>query len=187
MLVDKLRVAGTRPSLYPVPVTLVSCSDAHSDNIITISWTGILSSIPPIIYIAVRPERHSYGMIRNSRRYVVNIPSADLLPVVDKCGNTSGRDIDKFLQFGLTKLVLRDGYPPAIKQCKHHLFCDVLDIHEYGSHHVFVGRVVDEFLDPNCHNGSVIDYNAISPIAYCRKQYKLLTDSIGTYGDYSKT
>ena len=42
----------------PLPPVLVTVGDMERSNIITIGWTGILSTIPPRTYISVRPERY---------------------------------------------------------------------------------------------------------------------------------
>lgn len=53
--------------VYPVPAVMVSCGNAEGEkNIITIAWTGTVNTNPPMTYISVRPERHSYEMIKNS-------------------------------------------------------------------------------------------------------------------------
>ena len=52
--------------IYPLPAVMVTCRDKGQDNIITIAWTGTICTNPPMTYISVRPERHSYEMIKNS-------------------------------------------------------------------------------------------------------------------------
>ena len=47
--------------IYPLPAVLVSCgSDESEYNILTVAWTGTICTNPPMCYISVRPERHSY-------------------------------------------------------------------------------------------------------------------------------
>ena len=48
----------------PLPPAIVSVGDFDNANLITIGWTGILSTVPPKTYISVRPTRHSYGMLK---------------------------------------------------------------------------------------------------------------------------
>ena len=50
--------------LYPLPPVMVSCGPMENSNIITVAWTGTVNSEPPMTYISVRPERHSYAMIK---------------------------------------------------------------------------------------------------------------------------
>ena len=59
--------------LYPVPVVMVSCSDGTKDNIVTVAWTGIVNSEPPILYVSIRKSRLSHGIIEKSREFVVNL------------------------------------------------------------------------------------------------------------------
>lgn len=186
MVNKKILTSTIRASLYPVPVTLVTCEYKQRDNIITIAWTGILCSKPPIIYVSIRPERFSYTLVKKSQKFVVNIPSEKLLPIADSCGNVSGRDVDKFRLFNLTRITLVDGYPSCIKECKHHLLCDVIDVLELGTHHAFIGRVQYEYIDAECYKEDRIEYHKIKPIGYCRKDYIQLSSKIGYYGGFSK-
>lgn len=180
---EKLKLDNPKASLYPVPVTLVSCFDRECENIITISWTGILCSNPPIVYISVRPGRYSYQLLSESNRFCLNIPSVSMLKETDYCGNTSGKIVDKAHTCGFDFISLVDGYPRAIKQCKHHLFCEIINRIELGSHVAFVAEVKHEFVDEDCYLGNhQFDYSLIQPIAYCRKDYYSLSNKIGSYG-----
>lgn len=177
---EKRKLEKVRASLYPVPVTLVTCGEK---NIITIAWTGIMCSAPPIIYISVRAERYSYILLEENKRFCLNIPSVDMIAAVDYCGNVSGKNINKSekCKFELVELV--KGYPKAIKQCKHHLFCETINQIKLGSHDAFIAQVKFEFVDEDCCVGDhIFEYEKINPIAYCRKNYYSLGDKIGEYG-----
>ena len=87
--------------LYPVPAVLVSCG-TEKPNIITLAWVGTLCSDPPAVGIGVRAERYSHGLIAEGGEFVVNLPRADQVDIVDYCGHVSGRDVDKWAQCGLT-------------------------------------------------------------------------------------
>ena len=81
--------------LSPVPVVLVSCGGTQPGerpNLITIAWAGTVCSEPPMLSISVRPERHSYELIRSSGEFVVNVPTERHARAVDWCGVVSGRD-----------------------------------------------------------------------------------------------
>lgn len=181
-MASKIRLSETRASLYPVPTVLVTCKDGDAENILTISWTGIMCSKPPIVYIAVRPERYSYQIIDKSKRFCINIPSDSLLEEVDFCGNNSGKNVDKAKYCSFEYISLLEGYPRAIRQCKHHLFCEVIDKLPLGSHTAFIAEVKQEFIDDDCYIDSAPCYSHIKPIAYCRKDYYALSNKIGTYG-----
>jgi len=101
-----------RPStaLYPVPAVLVTCGTGDQANIITLAWVGTVCSDPPSVGIAIRPSRHSHGLIRQTEEFVVNIPTADLVAQVDYCGQVSGRDVDKWAACGLTPRARLDSF-----------------------------------------------------------------------------
>lgn len=179
----KISITKPRANLYPVPVTLVSCAYEDMENILTVSWTGIMNSHPPMIYISIRPERFSYTLLEKSRRFCLNIPSVSMLKEVDFCGNVSGSGYDKAEVCRFDLITLVEGYPKAIQQCKQHLFCDVIDVLKLGSHAAFIGEVKYEFINEDCLcNQKSLKYDRLNPIAYCRKNYYQLSDKIGTYG-----
>lgn len=65
--------------LYPLPAVLVSTADKKGeDNLLTVAWTGTVSTNPAMLYISVRPERYSYHMLKESREFVVNLTTERL-------------------------------------------------------------------------------------------------------------
>ena len=91
--------------LYPVPAVMVSVADKEGNaNIITVAWAGTICTNPPMLSISVRPERHSYHMIKETGEFVVNLTTEELAFATDYCGVRSGRDTDKWKDMGLTNL-----------------------------------------------------------------------------------
>ena len=74
--------------LAPVPAALVSCGTLEKPNALTIAWTGITCSNPPMTYISVRPERYSYDIIKESGEFVINLTSGAMARATDFCGGT---------------------------------------------------------------------------------------------------
>ena len=62
--VRKVLNAGTL--LAPLPAVMVSCGTLEKANVLTVAWTGIINTKPPMTYISVRPTRHSYEIIKGS-------------------------------------------------------------------------------------------------------------------------
>ena len=89
--------------LYPVPAVLVTVADreGHS-NIFTVAWAGTICTNPPMLSISVRPERHSYHMMKETGEFVVNLTTESMAWATDYCGVRSGRDVDKWKETGLT-------------------------------------------------------------------------------------
>ncbi|MHB1127833.1 MAG: flavin reductase family protein [Bacillota bacterium] len=174
-------------ALYPVPTVLVTCVHEKAEpNIITIAWTGTMNSDPPMVYVSVRPSRHSYHMLKESGEYTINIPSAQLVKEVDYCGIVSGRDTNKFKDTGLTPLSATRVKAPLIKECPVNLECVVRQILPLGSHDAFIGEIVAVHISQDLlTDKGRLDVGAARPYAFCGSEYWLNSNLIGTFG-YSR-
>ncbi|MCP4687536.1 MAG: flavin reductase family protein [Desulfobacterales bacterium] len=73
----------------------VKAGDAF--NTMTIGWAMIGHCWrKPILMIAVRDSRHTFGIIENAVDFTVSIPSGDMKKEIMYCGTKSGRDEDKY-------------------------------------------------------------------------------------------
>ena len=52
--------------LAPLPAVMVTVGDMEKSNIITVAWTGILSSDPARAYVSVRPSRYSHAFLKET-------------------------------------------------------------------------------------------------------------------------
>lgn len=134
-------------ALYPNPVMLVSSSHKRKQSIITLAWGGTCSSSPPTIGIAIRKNRFSYDLIANSKEFVVNIPTTEMLEEVELCGTKSGLDIDKWKECKFTKKKSTVVKTPFIQECPVSMECKLKQIVELGTHDLFLGEVVALHLD----------------------------------------
>ena len=95
------RKPGT--ALLPTPVVLLSVAgERETPNVITLAWVGTVCSAPPMLSVSIRPTRYSYRLVNAAREFVVNIPRADQVAVVDRAGMCSGIEHDKFAALGFT-------------------------------------------------------------------------------------
>ncbi len=134
--------------IYPLPAVLVGCGASPEDyNLITVAWTGILSSEPPVCYVALRPERHSYGLIKKYGEFSINLTTHKLAKATDWCGVKSGKDFDKFKECGLDALPGIKGKAPVLAQSPLTLECKVRQCLPLGSHHAFVADIVNVLAD----------------------------------------
>ena len=135
--------------LAPVPSVMVSCGTTENANIITIGWCGVVSTHPPKISVSIRPERHSYNIIKESCEFVVNLTPASLVEVCDYCGTVTGRVVDKVKKTGLSVIPSSEVSAPTIENCPLSLECKVSDIIPLGSHDLFIADVVKVSVDEN--------------------------------------
>ena len=171
--------------IYPLPAVMVSGGDKEGNtNIITIGWTGTICTNPAMLYISVRPERHSYNMIKESGEFVVNLTTEKLVKQTDYCGVKSGRDVDKFKETKLTRGKANElQYAPTIEESPVNIECKLERIEELGSHHMFIARVVSVQVDEAYMNETgKFCLNETGLIAYSHGEYRTLGEPLGTFG-----
>ena len=145
----KRRIKPFRP-VYPSPAALITCVDAKGNpNIITLGETFNVSvSDPVILGIAIAPARYSHGLISESREFTINLPTADILEAMDRCGNASGRKVkDKFSAYGLTPLPASEIRAPLIAECPVNIECRLLSVQTVGDHDLFLGEAAAVHVD----------------------------------------
>lgn len=133
--------------LNPVPVVMVSCGDGDVKNIITIAWTGIINSDPPITYISVRKSRFSHDIIERTGEFVINLTTEKLTFAADYCGVKSGRDTDKFREQSLTPSASKAVRCPSIEESPVNIECRVIDKREFQTHDMFIAEIVSVSAD----------------------------------------
>jgi len=173
--------------LFPLPAVLVSSGTLvpYDCNLITIAWTGILSTTPPRCYISVRPERYSYDLIEKNREFVINLTTTKLVKAADWCGVKSKKQInDKFSALKLTPIPALTISAPLLAESPINLECRVYDIIKSGSHHIFMADILHVHADPDyydSHSGK-FDLSKAQPICYSHGQYYALGEALGHFG-----
>lgn len=171
--------------LYPLPAVMVSCGDKEGNaNIVTIAWTGTVCTNPAMLYISLRPERHSYQVIKETGEFVVNLTTKDLVYATDYCGVRSGRDVDKFKEMKLTKQKAEKlMYAPIIKESPVSIECKVVEIKELGTHHMFLAQVLAVDIDERYMDKSgKFRLNSADLMVYSHGEYFNLKEQLGTFG-----
>lgn len=170
--------------LYPLPVVLVSVADAAGrNNIITLAWAGTVCSEPPMVSISVRPERYSYGALKETGEFVLNLTTRELVFATDYCGVKSGRDVDKFRQMHLTALPASKVKAPLIAESPVNIECRVREVKALGSHDMFLADVLavhadEKYMDEN----HKFHLERAEPIVYSHGSYFVCGEQLGTFG-----
>ena len=169
--------------IYPLPAVMVTCRDRGEDNVLTIAWTGTICTNPPMTYISVRPERHSYDMIKNSKEFVINLTTKALAKATDFCGVRSGRDMDKFKELGLEKEEAQAVDAPVLAASPVNIECRVEEIIPLGSHHMFVAEVVNIMVDnAYMEESGRFALEKTNPLVYAHGSYFETGKQLGTFG-----
>lgn len=170
--------------LYPLPVVMVSCKNGdEKPNIITVAWAGTVCTNPPMVSISVRPERHSYAIIEESKEFVINLTTKNLVRATDYCGVRSGRDVDKFKEMGLTPQESSKVSAPGIKESPVNIECKLKEIIKLGSHDMFLATVEAIQIDTTLLNEKgKLELSKSKPIVYSHGEYYDLGNLLGTFG-----
>ena len=170
--------------LNPVPAVMVTCGEGKEANIITIAWTGIINSDPPITYISVRRERYSHDIIEKSGEFVINLTTEKLAFATDLCGVRSGRDMDKFAETGLTPAAANKVRCPLIEESPVNLECRVIEKKSFGTHDMFIAEIISVSADEELMDESGrLCLDKAGLIAYSHGEYMALKEKpIGRFG-----
>ena len=172
------------PLLAPLPTVMVSCGTMEESNILTVAWTGIINSNPPMTYISVQPKRFSHDIIEKSSEFVINLVPAGLAKAMDFCGVRSGRDIDKFEAQGLTREKADTVEAPMIAESPVNIECKIKDVVRLGSHDMFMAEITAVHIDNRyVDEKGAYDFGAMDLVAFTHgKYYRLKPEEIGFFG-----
>lgn len=169
--------------LAPLPPALVSCAAGDRTNLITVAWTGIVSTVPPRTYISLRPTRFSHTLISESRAFVINLPTAELVRAVDFCGMYTGAKVDKFARCGLHAVPSEAVACPTLAESPLSLECRVFDVLHLGSHDMFLADIVAMTAEERLLSADgKLHLERADLCAYAHGEYFALGKRIGTFG-----
>jgi len=169
--------------LAPVPAALVSCGTVEKPNVLTVGWTGIVCTHPPMTYISIRPERFSHDIIKNSGEFVINLTTSAMIKKTDFCGVKSGRNTDKFKACGFHALPSHEISAPIIEECPVSLECKVTEIKPLGSHTMFLAEIVGIDVDEKyIDSKNKLNLQQCGLAAYSHGEYFALGRKLGDFG-----
>jgi flavin reductase (DIM6/NTAB) family NADH-FMN oxidoreductase RutF len=135
-------VGEIRRFLEPGPIVLVSTAWKGKTNIMTMGWYMVMETEPSLIGTYIWTEDHTRRMALASRECVINIPAVELLDTAIRIGNTTGAEIDKFAEFGLTPARASKVSAPLIAECYANFECRLRDSRLVKRYSLFVWEVV---------------------------------------------
>jgi flavin reductase (DIM6/NTAB) family NADH-FMN oxidoreductase RutF len=135
-------VSRVRRYLEPGPIVLVSSRWQSKTNIMTLGWHTVLEFTPSLVGCMISGGNHSFRMIRDSRECVINLPTTALTDTVVGIGNTSGAEIDKFTEFGLTADEADEVGAPLIRECHASFECQLHEDALIDKYNFFIFEVV---------------------------------------------
>lgn len=173
-MAEKVQLArGIAPRLLePGPVTLITSMYRSAENVMTAAWMMPVSMDPPLIGIAIYPDRLTHEYVTKSEFFAINFPTAELIEAVHRCGIESGRDADKFERAGLTQIEALEIEAPLIEECVAHIECGVIGRTSFGDHDLFIGEpLAIQALDEAFQERWLVDVDAGRVLHHLRANY----------------
>ena len=171
--------------LNPTPVVLITSKNKKNKvNVFTVGWISTVCTKPPMIAMGIRPERLSHEYIKETMECVVNLPSRDMVKIVDYCGVRSGKVEDKIKHFNLELEPGEKIETPSLKKSPVALECKVTDLSKLGTHDMFLCEVVGVKVEDSLINSNgKIEFNKANIITNCDGEYfGINLKSLGTFG-----
>jgi flavin reductase (DIM6/NTAB) family NADH-FMN oxidoreductase RutF len=116
-------------------------------NTMTIGWAtfGFIWQ-KPIMMVAVRSSRYTFGLMEAAEDFTVTVPADDLSKETGFCGSKSGRDLDKFKMCNLEVTNGSRVVSPIIKTPGHHYECKI--VYKSAMNPAFLDQSYDTSLYP---------------------------------------
>ncbi len=126
---------------------LTSIDKKGKSNVMTCAWATPVSEEPPLVVVCVSKESHTAELIKQTKEFVINIPTRKLLKALWVCGKASGRDTDKFKKAGLKRADAKKVNSPVIEGCIGHIECRLWKTVDAGECYAFFGKVLSAYAD----------------------------------------
>lgn len=154
-------------------MVLLSTKFKATENVMSMSWHTMLEFVPPLIGCVVSNRDYTFDLLKKSKECVINIPSFDMAKQVVGCGNYSGKKVDKFKKFKLTKSAAAKVEAPLIDECFANLECKLIDSSLVNKYNFFILKVVKAWISTNAKNPKTLHHLGRGVFAVPGKVIKL--------------
>ncbi|MGA3135455.1 MAG: flavin reductase family protein [Terracidiphilus sp.] len=158
-MMKELPLSKVYQLLEPGPVVLLTTASKGRANVMAMSWHMMVEFEPPRVACVISNAGHSFAALRATKECVIAVPGLELAPIVVGIGNCSGRNVDKFERFGLTKAPAGCVAPPLLAECFANLECRVIDTRLVNQFNLFVLEVLKAWIDPAQKNPRTIHHH----------------------------
>jgi flavin reductase (DIM6/NTAB) family NADH-FMN oxidoreductase RutF len=134
--------------LHPkITFFLTSLDKKGNPNVMTCAWATPVSEEPPVVIVCVSKEHYSAKLIKQTKQFVINVPTKKLLKALWICGTMSGRNTDKLDKAKLKIASAKKVKAPIITDCIGHIECKLWKTVDAGECYAFFGMVLSAYAD----------------------------------------
>ncbi len=135
----------------PHPVTLISVSDGKEENIATMSWCSPVSFEPPLVMVAIRPNRFTHDILLRSGEFGLMVLSEMQKEMATLAGTLTGSkaqkwELETFRRFRKEPRTIRAA---LLRECRAVYECKLTNHMTAGDHTIFVGEIIHGEIDPD--------------------------------------
>ncbi|MEE4137594.1 MAG: flavin reductase family protein [Desulforhopalus sp.] len=159
---------GGKNALYPSLTTIVGAEVDNKINWITIAHVGIMNhpygEVPQYLSIGLHSSHYTNRGIHEHKEFSINIPSQAMREITDYAGLVSGEKVDKSNLFPVTRGNL--AHAPMIANCPVSMELKLHQTVILGHHEVFIGEIVNTWVDEACLTDGKPDLGKIDPLLF---------------------
>lgn len=125
------------------PTVLVASAHGGRRDVMAAAWNMPLDFLPPKVAVVIDKSTYTRELVEASGEFVLAVPCAAQIDMVTGVGNRSGRELDKFVHYGLAATVGSRVQAPLIEGCLAWLECRIYpEPHNEQIYDLFVAEVV---------------------------------------------
>ncbi len=122
----------------PHGIYVLTTAAGEERNGMIASWVSQVSYDPPLIMVALHPDRYSHALIEQSHVFALHLLGGDRKDFLQRF---KGEDVaGKFLS--VKWFQGRTGCP-VLEDCLGYVECEVKEKYEPGNHTLYIGRVLE--------------------------------------------
>jgi len=175
-----------------MPVVLISTVDKEGNRNIA-PYANVMPILRPLDLIAIASwfRRDTLDNIRDTKEFVINVPSADLVDEVMICSRNYPKDVDEFAEANLGAKASQKVIAPSIEGCIAWMECTLdREVVEEEQYSIIIGKVVHLEVDDRylTENGD-LDFEKARPLSVMAGEtgmYYTVPAGTGNYREYAE-
>jgi len=163
--------------LFPMSVVVIGVHARGRDNVMAAAWHCPISHSPPLYGVSISPKRFTYDLLREAGHFTANFLPFEKAEIIAHVGNVSGRDVDKFERFGLSRKEGSRIPSPILQEAYAALECELYDHKTLGDHVWCVGKVLALHFKPELFDQEgLIQLGRLKPVLYLGNDFYFTAD-----------